>query len=81
MTKEEFDQHSEERRKTELEEVFLSDLRALMRKHHVNSIVAEDHYQEYPECGEDIRMTAKLHRKGEYIYIEIDMGKGFYAED
>lgn len=56
--------------KEELEAAFLADLQALLDKYGAE-IEAKDHYQGYPECGEDVRMTAWL---GEEC-VSIDLGR------
>jgi hypothetical protein len=38
------------------QEGFIAELKALLKKYNAE-ISAEDHYQGYPECGEDIYMT------------------------
>jgi hypothetical protein len=72
--------------KASLKDAFLSDLREVMRKHGVESITADDHFQGYAECGEDIRMTVEISHdedgSGNTVrpFVEIDLGKGFYTE-
>jgi hypothetical protein len=60
--------------------LFLSDLKALLKKYNAE-ITCADHYQGYPECGEDVRMTVEIPSKydsGELIqeWTEIDLGHG-----
>ena len=38
---------------------FLNDLQLLLEKHNA-SIEADDHWQGYPECGQDVRMTVEF---------------------
>ncbi len=38
---------------------FKDDLDSLLKKYSV-SLVAEDHYRGYPECGQDIKITAEF---------------------
>ena len=59
--------------KEELEAAFLADLQALLDKNGAE-IEAKDHYQGYPECGEDVRMTAWL---GEEC-VSIDLGRHLF---
>jgi len=71
--------------KDRLAEEFKAELRELMKKHGVDRILAEDHWQGYPECGEDVRMTVEitsLWEEGEpkRPWVEIDLGSEFYAE-
>lgn len=56
-----------------LENLFLKDLSALLEKYNA-TLEAKDHYQGYPECGEDVRMTAGI---GPYSEIEIELGRYF----
>jgi len=57
---------------------FVRELKALLTKYNAD-IVAADHYQGYPECGEDVRMTVEIpsayDENGELIqeYTEIDL--------
>jgi hypothetical protein len=58
--------------------LFLNDLKALLNKYNAE-ITCADHYQGYPECGEDVRMTVEIPSKydsGELIqeWMEIDLG-------
>jgi hypothetical protein len=59
---------------------FLSDLRSLLDKYNAE-ITAEDHYEGYPECGEDIRMTVYIpaiyDKNGNTTqeFVEINLGK------
>lgn len=76
---------SEEEQKQQLTDAFLSELRELMKRHGVTEIIADDHWTGYPECGQDIRITATIDSIWEGTdlkrpYIEINLGKGFYAE-
>ena len=57
--------------------LFLSDLKALLKKYNAE-ITCADHYQGYPECGEDVRMTVdipSIYNQGEVIreWTEIDL--------
>lgn len=74
------DEEQDQQRKAILQAEFIKELRELMAKHHVTEITAEDHYPGYAECGEDIYMTATIHRKDEYLYHEFSLGQGFYQE-
>lgn len=38
---------------------FLEELKILLQKHNVE-LVAKDYWQGYPECGEDVRITAEF---------------------
>jgi hypothetical protein len=57
--------------------LFLNDLKALLKKYNAE-ITCADHYQGYPECGEDVRMTVdipSIYNQGEIIreWTEIDL--------
>ena len=58
---------------------FTMELKALLKKYDAE-ISAEDHYQGYPECGEDIRITVTIPSKydadGNMLreWTEIDLG-------
>jgi hypothetical protein len=67
----------------EIEDKFKEELKALLKKY--NAVLqAQDHFQGYAECGEDVRMTIDI----ESIYDndhnlvfeggEIDLGGYFY---
>ena len=45
--------------KTKVKADFLTDLNDLLLKYGAE-ITAEDHWQGYPECGEDIRITVDI---------------------
>ena len=49
---------------------FLDELHALLSKYGAE-ITAKDHWQGYPECGEDIRMTVEF---SNYELEDIDLG-------
>lgn len=61
-------------------EAFLHELRELLKKYGAE-LEAADHYQGYPECGEDVRMTVTVpaiyddtgNTKREWT--EIDLGR------
>lgn len=61
---------------------FKQDLAALFEKWGAE-METQDHYQGYPECGEDIRMTvtvpAVYNDQGDTVRerVEIDLGKYF----
>jgi len=62
----------------ELEAEFKAELGALLKKYGA-TLSAEDHYNGYPECGEDVRMTVDIPtiwEDGEVIRngVEIDLG-------
>ena len=59
-----------------LKDLFLKDLTALLDKYDA-CLEAKDHYQGYPECGQDVRMTAFI---SPYSEIEIDLG-GYVDKD
>lgn len=77
--------------KEEVTKAFKAELVALLTKYSTPdtkaSIVAEDHYQGYPECGSDVRMTvnipAKYDVQGNCIreWTEIDLGGDFDQND
>lgn len=54
-------------------QAFLDDLRALMVKHGVQAITAADHYQGYPECGSDIRITVEFRYDPGSDYNDVDV--------
>lgn len=65
---------------------FIAELRELFAKYDFGgwkaSISAEDHWQGYAECGEDVRMTVTIPSKwenGEQVreMAEIDLGRDF----
>lgn len=63
---------------------FMRELRALFVKWNA-SIEAKDHYQGYPECGEDIRMLIDIppiYKDGTMVRdgVEIDLG-GFFSPE
>jgi len=63
---------------------FKAELAALCRKYHCE-ISAEDHYQGYAECGEDIRMTVEFDSDSTvdpYVpYEDLDLGKYFDGKE
>ena len=81
--------------KEQVEAEFKAKLAALLDEYRVEDptgfwtprIEASDHYQGYPECGEDIRIIVSLPPKrdssGELIrdYAEIDLGSSFDSQD
>ena len=42
---------------------FLQDLKKLLILHDVERIEADDHYQGFPECGRDIRITVEFRQQ------------------
>lgn len=52
-------------------EEFLKELHALLGKYDVE-ITAQNHWQGYAECGEDVRMTAEFNS---WETDDIDLGK------
>ena len=59
---------------SEILAAFLAELTALLRKWGAE-LEAKDHYLGYPECGEDIRITAWIPADG--ADVEIDLGDSF----
>lgn len=65
---------------TEVEKAFRTELAVLLDKYGAE-IAAEDHYQGWAECGEDIRMTATIpslyDKDGTPVreYVAIDLGR------
>lgn len=64
-----------------MEHSFRAELRDLLFRYDAE-ISAEDHWQGYPECGEDVRMTVTIPgeydpKTGETIrsWMEIDLGR------
>jgi hypothetical protein len=47
------------RTKEQTEIAFREELQALLTKYNA-SLVAQDHYTGYPECGEDVRITVEI---------------------
>lgn len=72
--------------KEQLEQEFRSDLQDLLNKYGAE-LSAEDHFQGYPECGENVLMTVmipeKFEENGECIqpYTEINLGRYQTAKD
>lgn len=66
----------------EIESNFKTELKALLKKYKAE-LSAEDHYQGYAECGEDIRMTVGIDsiydNDGNLIFEggEINLGRYF----
>jgi hypothetical protein len=50
---------------------FIAELHVLLKKY-AAEIKAEDHWQGYAECGEDVRMTVEFN---DWKIDEIDLGK------
>lgn len=50
---------------------FLKDLLSLLEKYGVE-FECNDHWQGYPECGQDVRITVEF---GDYSTPEIDFGR------
>jgi len=48
--------------------LFIDELRALLKKYNV-TITADDHYQGYAECGQDIQVTFEFNYPHENIKI------------
>jgi len=61
---------------------FLAELKNLLTKYDA-TIDAEDHFQGYPECGEDVKMTVTIPSKYAFNsdmlqeWTEIDLGRHF----
>lgn len=55
---------------------FKRELGALTRRYGALELSAEDHWQGYPECGQDIRMTVAFH----YPIDDLDLGRWFIEE-
>lgn len=66
--------------KEQVTQDFKADLLALLTKYGAE-LEAQDHYQGYPECGEDVRMTVTIPsiytKDGETVreWTEIDLGR------
>jgi len=63
---------------SQFEHDFRKELQELLAKYSA-TIVAEDHWTGYPECGQDVRMTVEIdpiYKDGECLreYTEIDLG-------
>lgn len=54
---------------------FKAELSALLAKYGA-VLSAKDHYEGYPECGEDVRITVELQEP----YIDIDLGNYYRGE-
>ena len=69
--------------KDEVTQSFKEDLQALLDKYNAE-LDATDHYQGYPECGEDVRMEVTIDAiydedgNCEREYTIIDLGSGLY---
>ena len=67
----------------EIEPRFIEELKALLKKYNA-TLKADDHFQGYAECGENIRMTVDIDwiydKEGNVIFQggEIDLGSYFY---
>jgi len=66
----------------EVETAFRAELQALLDKYHA-IIKAADHFQGYPECGEDVRMTVEINSiydgcECRRQYTEIDLGESVW---
>ena len=65
--------------KEQIEQAFREELQALLDKYGAE-LEANDHWQGYAECGEDVRMTVTIQGEwdehGEQVreYTEIDLG-------
>jgi len=55
------------------EEMFKKELSELLRKYDC-ALSAEDHWQGYAECGEDVRMTVEFN---DYRLSDVDLGRYF----
>ena len=68
--------------KEETEFLFMYELKALLKKYNAE-LSAKDHYQGYPECGEDVRMTVDINGINgiECDYIELDLGEYIDGKD
>jgi len=71
----------------EVERAFLADLRALLVKYGSHTALdADNYYQGYAECGQDIRMTVTIEAKYDKYnnmvspMVLIDLGEYFTAE-
>lgn len=53
-----------------IQDLFIKELQQLLEKYDA-VILAEDHWQGYPECGEDVRMTVEFE---DYTINDIDFG-------
>jgi len=67
----------------EIECKFKEELQALLKKYNA-TLHAEDHFQGYAECGEDVRMTVNIDSvwDDQHNFVseggEIDLGGYFY---
>ena len=68
--------------KDQVKAEFLSDLNDLLLKYSAE-ITAEDHWQGYPECGEDIRITVDIDglwdKDGECVSEDCCIDLGWYV--
>lgn len=66
--------------KSQVTQKFTEELKNLLKKYDAD-LSADDHFQGYAECGQDIRMTVTVpsiyDEKGETVreWTEIDLGK------
>lgn len=70
--------------KQQVADEFRAELQALLDKYGAD-LEAEDHYPGYPECGQDIRMTATVPAIYDDAtndclreFVEIDLGQYMY---
>ena len=54
----------------DIKQEFLDELKDLLKKYQA-SITVRDHWQGYPECGQDLRMEVEFNN---YVVGDIDMG-------
>lgn len=70
---------------SELEAEFREDLQVLLNKYKA-TLSADDHWQGYAECGQDVRMTVSIAGKyedGEMVqeWADIDLGHNVDYEE
>lgn len=54
----------------EIQQEFITKLKGLLKEYGAE-IECEDHYDGYPECGQDLRMTVTINRPE---FVQIDLG-------
>ena len=68
-------------KETEVAASFRAELQALLDKYNA-TLEAKDHYQGYPECGEDIRMIVDIpaiyDEGGEMVREDTEVDLGHY---
>jgi hypothetical protein len=61
---------------------FLKEFKALLEKYDIDNISADDEWQGYAECGQDIRIRIDSYKfvDGEIQKIDLDFGQSIYPK-